>query len=261
MVHRGDAPGVVLSPHPDDAVLSAWSALRHAGGALVVNVFTAIPPVGVVGPADRLLGATDSAAHMQRRLDEDGKALALAGCARTNLGLTDAQFREGPIDADDVREAIERAMPDAGWLCVPAGLGAHRDHSVVREAGLAIARASGIPVALYADLPYAVEWGWPHWVTGLEPRPFLVPDARWDRDLAGISVGRERLRSRVQPLSSEEQGRKLQALETYLTQFAWLNAGPLDRLRNPEVLGFELRWDVVAPEDRQASPMSGAGGS
>jgi LmbE family N-acetylglucosaminyl deacetylase len=261
MVNHGDAAGVVLSPHPDDAVLSAWSALRRAGGALVVNVFTAMPPTGVVGPADRLLGATDSAAHMRRRLDEDGVALALAGCARTNLDLMDAQFRDGPLDVDQVRDAIERAFREAGWLCVPAGLGGHGDHVVVREAGLAIAQASAIPVALYADLPYAVEWGWPHWVTGLEARPFLVPDARWDRDLDGVSVGRERLRSRVQVLPPEEQASKLEALEAYRTQFAWLNAGPLDRLRNPEVLGFEVCWDVVAPGKRQESPRSGAGGS
>ena len=25
---------------------------------------------------------------------------------------------------------------------------------------------AGIPVDLYADLPYAVVYGWPHWVTG-----------------------------------------------------------------------------------------------
>jgi len=38
--------------------------------------------------------------------------------------------------------------------------------------------------------------------------------------------------------------RKLAALQCYETQFEALNAGPIDRLRNPAVIGFELRWSI-----------------
>src|SRR5262245_40938761 len=244
MRHDGAAPGVVLSPHPDDAVLSAWSALRRADDVVVLNVFTGIPDDGVVGWADRSLGATDSAAHMRLRLDEDAAALPLAGCDGVTLGFLDEQYRDDDASCDELRAAIGAAVRAAAWLCVPAGLGARGDHAVVRDVGLELAQEAAIPVSLFADWPYAIEWGWPHWVTGREHRPFLFPEARWDRDLDALPVPRARLDPRVESLADAEMARKLEALETYRTQFTWLNAGPIDRLRNPEVLGFELCWDV-----------------
>jgi LmbE family N-acetylglucosaminyl deacetylase len=249
MRHDEAGPGIVLSPHPDDAVLSAWSALRRDGDVVVVNVFSGIPEAGIVGRVDRMLGATDSAQHMRVRIDEDARALALAGRDRdrVNLGLLDGQYRETATSHTAIRDAIEQAAPAAAWICAPAGLGGHDDHTAVRDVALEMARDASLPLTLYADLPYAIEWGWPAWVTGAPPRPFLVPEARWDRDLDGMSVSRDCLLPRVEALEATEATRKLEALETYRTQFSWLNAGPLDRLRNPEVLGYELHWDVRAP--------------
>lgn len=240
----------MLSPHPDDAVLSAWSALRRRGEVVVVNVFTAVPGDGVEGRVDRLLGASDSPALMRLRLDEDRRALAQAGRDRVNLDFLDEQYRDGPTPVGRMRDAVDSTVPTAAWLCAPAGLGGHADHVLVRELALEIGRAGSVPVSLYADLPYAVEWGWPHWVTGRPPRPFLVPEARWERDLNAVSVPRDRLVPRVHAFGPSEAANKLRALETYRTQFTWLNAGPLDRLRNPEVLGYELHWDVLAPTGR-----------
>jgi LmbE family N-acetylglucosaminyl deacetylase len=122
----------------------------------------------------------------------------------------------------------------------------HRDHVVVREAALAIARARSIPVALYAELPYAVQFGWPSWVTGASPRDYLVPEARWQADLVTASVRWEDLVPRVTTLSDEEVRRKADAMRVYRTQFAALNSGPLGRLEHPEVIPFEVHWDILA---------------
>jgi LmbE family N-acetylglucosaminyl deacetylase len=240
------APGIVLSPHPDDAVLSAWSVLCRDDEIVVVNVFSGIPEPGFVGRVDRTLGAADSAEHMRLRIEEDARALALAGRDRINLDLLDGQYREGSASITAIREAIERVAPAAAWIYAPAGLGGHDDHTAVRAVALEMARDASLRVSLYADFPYAIEWGWPAWVTGAPQRPFLVPEARWDRDLDGASVSRDRLVPRVEVLGAGEATRKLEALEAYRTQFSWLNAGPLDRLRNPEVIEYELCWDVRA---------------
>ena len=137
----------------------------------------------------------------------------------------------------------QRSRPRPG-CALPTGLGGRGDHTVVRDVALDLAADAAIPISLFADLPYVIEWGWPHWVTGEPARPFLVPEARWDRDFDDLPVSRDRLEPRVEALGDAEATRKLQALETYRTQFTWLNAGPIDRLRNPQVLGFELRWEV-----------------
>ncbi|MEZ5141368.1 MAG: hypothetical protein R2726_02445 [Acidimicrobiales bacterium] len=97
---------------------------------------------------------------------------------------------------------------------------------------------------LYADQPYAAWAGWPHWVTGRPPRPHLVPEARWEPDLASLDVPRAALVVRPIALDEAEMAAKLAALRRYGTQFAALDAGPLGRLRNPEILGFEVHWDV-----------------
>lgn len=239
-----DGPGLLLAPHPDDAVLSAWSTLRAPGDVTVVDVCARPPAEGVLGEFDPVFGVTDSAALVRERLSEDRAALARAGREPVHLDLLDAQYRDAELSIATVRAAIEEAVPAASWICAPAGIGAHPDHIVVRESALAIARDSSIPVTLYADLPYAVQWGWPSWVTNAAPRPHLVPDARWRHDLRDASIDYDELVPEVHPLTPTESTAKLDALQLYRTQFAALNAGPLDRLRHPEIIRFEVHWRV-----------------
>jgi LmbE family N-acetylglucosaminyl deacetylase len=233
-------PGVVLSPHPDDAVLGAWTRLR-AGDARVCNVCTAVPPPGTLSDLDRLFGVDDSSDLVARRLTEDAAALQLAGCDGADaLGFLDHQYRLTPIAPTQLGLAVARSTNDASWLCAPAGIGANPDHVAVRNAALAIARERGTPIELYAELPDAVPFGWPGWVSGRSARPYLVPDARWTNDLPSNVA----LEPRPIALDAAEIACKLRALECYLTQLAALNAGPLDRITHPEIIGFELRWRV-----------------
>jgi LmbE family N-acetylglucosaminyl deacetylase len=240
MRHRRDGPVVVLSPHLDDAVLSAWSVLRRPGPVVVVNVCDGVPPPGALGPHDRVKGATDSAAFMALRREEDRAALALAGREPVGLGFLDAQYRHAGAALDPLA-ALRAAVPEAALLCAPAGLGGHADHVACREAAL----AAGVPVSLYADLPYAARVGWPAWVTGSDPRPHLVPEARWDEFLATASCGPEALTARVVRLEPEEVERRERALRTYATQFEVLDGGPIGRITHPAVRGYEVHWDVL----------------
>jgi LmbE family N-acetylglucosaminyl deacetylase len=244
VIHEPSGPGVILSPHPDDAVLSAWSALTRPGEVLVVNVCAAVPPAGTLGDFDPVFGVTDSSALLEQRRAEDAEALATVGRTSRNLELLEVQYRTETFTPQLVRAAVENAIDAVGWICAPAGIGAHPDHVLVRDAALAIARETGIPISLYADLPYAIWAGWPHWVTGREPRPYLVPEARWRADLASMGVPDGALVPRPIALGNAEAARKLAAIRVYRSQFEALNAGPLARLTNPEVIGFELHWDV-----------------
>jgi LmbE family N-acetylglucosaminyl deacetylase len=237
-------PGIVLSPHPDDAVLSAWTTLRAAADVRVIDVCTAVPADGVLGRFDPAFGVTESAPLMRERLLEDAEALAIAGRAATHLDFLDDQYRDVPLDAHALRDALATSIGAAEWLCAPAGIGVHPDHVVVRDVALTVAAERDIDVHLYAELPYAVNWGWPGWVTGIPPRPHLVPDARWRDDLRGLHFAYDDLSADVVRLDDDEVARKTRALECYRTQFEALNAGPLDRLRHPEIIRFELRWRV-----------------
>jgi LmbE family N-acetylglucosaminyl deacetylase len=235
----------VLSPHPDDAVLSAWTTLR-AGDPEICNVCTVAPPPGFVSDFDRVFGVDDSNLLVEQRLREDATALRVAGCREpVGLGFLDAQYRTEPMDLDGLTDAISRVTADAEWICVPAAIGAHPDHVAVRNCALGVAARSGIPTELYADLPYAVRFGWPSWVTGKSKRPYLVPDALWAADLDSVPLPISGLEPRAIALDDAEIACKVRALACYETQNAALDAGPIGRITNAEVIGFEVRWRVT----------------
>jgi LmbE family N-acetylglucosaminyl deacetylase len=181
-------PIVVLSPHFDDAALSCWSLIEAPGPLRVVNVFGGIPQPGQGGEWDRKLGIVDSAAHMRDRMEEDRAALARAGREAITLPLLDNQYGEAGVD---VRGALAPHLASSSAVYAPAGIGAHPDHVRVRDAAIALRP----DVRLYADLPYALRWGWEL------PREL---EQRW------IPVAIR--------LGEAQRVRKLHALRTYGTQ-------------------------------------------
>jgi hypothetical protein len=228
---------VVVSPHLDDAVFSAWHLLAGAGDVRVVNVFTSPPPEGAAPPRwDRLTGARDSVQRIRDRLDEDRRALALAGRTAVGLDFLDSQYRHGPLDASALEAALEHAA-GGGELVAPAGIGEHSDHVAVRDAALALG-ARGAAVSFYAELPYATEFGWPAWVDASEPEPFVDPDAYWSDAWAPL------FDARYAPipieLDEEAQRRKIQAMREYRTQFPALEGGDRRRLTHPTLVRYEV---------------------
>lgn len=223
---------VVLSPHLDDAVLSAFSVLRE--GARVVNVCTGLPEPGFVAGWDELTGATDSRRRMEERLDEDRAALGLAGIEPDGLDFLDEQYRSAPIDQAALNASIAEAVGDATEVWSPAGIGGHSDHVQVREAALAIGR----PVRFYAELPYAVKFGWPAWVTGGKEDPYLSVDVYWRRWLPKTL----HLEPRVRRLAPEEAEAKLRAMRAYRTQFPALDRGSVEFIAHPAVIAYEVSW-------------------
>jgi LmbE family N-acetylglucosaminyl deacetylase len=173
-----------------------------------------------------MTGATDSAARMAERLEEDKRALALAGCRAEYLGLLDSQYRKG------VRPDV-LIWPESGAaVLAPAGIGGHSDHELVRDTALALAGKH--EVSLYADLPYATMFGWPAWLTGDGPDPFRDVDAYWSHFVP------DGFEPRPVELDDAEQQRKIEAMRLYRTQFSMLEGGPLRRLTHPELVRFEV---------------------
>jgi len=242
---RSDGPLVVLSPHLDDAVLDCWSVLEGEPRPLVVNVFAALPPEGTLGRWDRITGAADSAQRMRERIAEDAAALAPLGIEPINLSLPEAEYRSPWEEPPPARlDALLAArVPEVSGVLVPAALGTNRDHRAVRRYGLAL-RAAGIPVTLYADLPYCIQHGWPSWVDGAPPDPYRDVDAFWATFVEGTGIELARQRARVVALDEARAAAKLAALRCYRTQLPALDGGPLAYLSNPRAHGFEVFWEL-----------------
>jgi LmbE family N-acetylglucosaminyl deacetylase len=217
----------ILSPHPDDAVLSLWHVLTGPGEVSVVNVFTGEPEATELGWWDMTTGATDPQSRAAERQAEDREALALAGREPVNLGFVDLQYRCGDLALETVVEAIAEAAPEGALLAPATVVADHPDHSLVREAALAL-RERGRDVSLYADLPHATRNG--------------VPDT-WSLDLNGADVPAADLMPEVHALDAAQEARKREAVERYRTQLAGLD-GLFDLAAHPERLRYEVVWPL-----------------
>jgi LmbE family N-acetylglucosaminyl deacetylase len=246
---RFDAPPLLLSPHLDDAVLDCWRLLAGAGELRVVNVFAGVPSAGRLAPWDAITGAADSAERVRERIVEDERALALAGRRAEYLGFLDAQYRS-PGGAPSVR-ALDRALAayvadGVARVYAPAGIGAHPDHLLVRRYACLLA-GRGVPVSLYAELPYCVRHGWPPWVDGREPDRLRDVDAFWSEQLAGVAGLPELRAARVVRLTDREADAKLAAMRCYATQLPALDFAAAGALCDRRVFGFEVGWELHGP--------------
>lgn len=233
---------VILSPHFDDAVLSCWHVLASADEVLVVNVFAGEPPAGALGWWDRLAGATDSAAAVRTRIEEDRQALALAGRAAVNLPFLDSQYRQSDQASGEIVQALRGVLIKDARIYAPASLGDHHpDHTAVRAAALAL-HAEGANVALYADLPHATLFGWPRWVLDGSSSEADPAGEGWATQLQDTGVAVERMVAATHRLSAEQHAGKLEAVLTYASQIATLQEVFGFSLDDPQMLGFEVDW-------------------
>ena len=132
-----------VSPHLDDAALSASVALGR-GGATVITVFTALPPAdSPVSWWDRLTGATSSVQRQRERLAEDAAALRLLSARGVHLDEPEALYRDSDPDLDRAVERMTGLLAQADEVWLPSAIGGHRDHMLARQAGLRAAVAAG----------------------------------------------------------------------------------------------------------------------
>jgi LmbE family N-acetylglucosaminyl deacetylase len=238
-----DAPALLLSPHLDDGVLDCWALLSGAGALNVVNVFAGSPAGGRLPLWDAITGASDSVSRMAERRAED--ALALQGASRQAhcLGLLDAQYRSPP--PPQLRE-LDRAVCEASHVYAAAGLGGHPDHLLVRRYARALL-AAGMAVTLYAELPYCVMHGWPHWVDGRPQDPYRDVDAHWRPFLDGVPELPGLRAGKVVRLSDEQAAAKLQAMRCYRSQLPALDYGGRELvLADPEIHRYEVSWTLTS---------------
>jgi LmbE family N-acetylglucosaminyl deacetylase len=241
-----EAPALLLSPHWDDAVLDCWEQLSGEEPLLVVNVFAGVPDAHIATPWDGITGASDAVARSRERMAEDAATLGRVGREPANLPFLDAQYRRGggPPPLSQLDGAVAAAAASVSHVYAPAAIGGHPDHRHTRRYALALAR-SGLPVSLYADLPYCILHGWPHWVDGRVPDPHRNPDAFWEPFLDGVD-GLGPLRDgKVTRLDDAAAAAKLAAMRAYLTQYPALDYGGRGLLADPEIHRYEVRWPIA----------------
>lgn len=258
-------PCIVLSPHPDDAVFSAWHVVSSPADVRVVTVFAAIPEAGVLTALDRVGGATESADRVRERLEDDREALALAGREPAHVPLPDVQYRAERnstlreaierepkqfislvasessvhLSPEELRAELGRFVDGDVLVYAPASIGGHPDHRDVARLGYQLA-LEGKRVRLYGDTPYFMRHGLPSWLTGAEN---AAADEYVEGELVVLASERK-LDRHVIELQPAEVKAKLEAAHRYETEFEPANADFGGVLADETAIRFEVYWTV-----------------
>jgi LmbE family N-acetylglucosaminyl deacetylase len=243
----------VVSPHLDDAVLSAWLVLGSSARARVVTCFAGLPESLAAGSWDSATGGPGGRSAVELRRSEDRRALARTGSEPVHLDVLDTQYRD-PSEDDHLPEVLagllEPQLRDVEEVWLPAALGAHPDHMLTRDAALA-ATSRHRRRYLYGDLPYAGQPGWPMQLTG-GVRDVLVhalsrgmrtptPSSLWRSTLAAVP-GTAWDSARLQRLTPAQRRAKYAAVSEYRSQLAALRCGPRNVLRRRRIFAYEVFW-------------------
>ena len=226
---------IVVSPHLDDAVLSATARLS-AGDAHVVTVCAGIPSeTADLSAWDEASGARNAADRAHERLREDDAALAVLGVTTTRLDELGQHYRGAPYDVDRVAAQLVPFLRGVREVWLPAGIGGHGAHEGTSRAGLAaVAVTSPDEVHLYGDLPYALAFGWPAAFEGL------------DAELRRLGHDPAHLTRSTWTLDDEQQARKRRAVRCYRTQLALLGMSADGRFADPSADCLELSWRLAS---------------
>jgi LmbE family N-acetylglucosaminyl deacetylase len=147
---------LVISPHLDDAVLSAGQFLAGRQDAIVATVLAGKPKDPLLQTAyDKTCGFTSSQEAVETRREEDHRALAYLGATAEHLEFLDSQYGTTDFDALTrvIRGLLDVHKPE--MLIGPLGL-VHPDHKMVRNAVLLAAHDFDGPAYLYEDMPSRV---------------------------------------------------------------------------------------------------------
>ncbi len=212
---------IYLSPHLDDAILSAGGLIHdQAKGGKRIEIWTSMS--GIPGGEELSdfakemhaeWGTTTARETVNLRRAEDRKAAATVGARSVHLDFLDCIYRRdeqgqplyhealyAPVHAHDaglparIAEVFRRNLKDDDVVVCQLGIGQHVDHLIVRAAAEMLDR----PLLYDADLPYLLNH---------------------PEELAGTTSA---MQSAVEPVSSNGLVAWFQAIEAYRSQLSTL---------------------------------------
>jgi LmbE family N-acetylglucosaminyl deacetylase len=148
-----EAYDLLLSPHPDDVVYSAFSILSDGLRRKVV----ATPfNVSDFSRLKRSLKLPREIVSLWRTT-EDRIVMRALGVQVTYLFLPDSLIR-GKREINGLERLTRRLSANTARIIAPLGVGGHADHIAIRDFALRQFRVKLVPeLVLYEDLPYAAE--------------------------------------------------------------------------------------------------------
>lgn len=147
---------LIISPHFDDAILSAGQFMAERPDTMVVTIFGGFPDASetVSTPYDFKCGFKNAQDAVSERRRENDAATALLNASKVDLDFPDGQYGEEVTELD-IAEVLQRIVDGGEYegIYAPLGLG-HPDHLKVSDAVLSL--DTDLPITLWEDLPIRV---------------------------------------------------------------------------------------------------------
>ena len=147
---------LLISPHFDDAVLSAGQYMADRPDCEVVTVFAGTPanPDKLKTPYDEKCGFDNARDAVGTRIRENEQALALLEATSINLEFCDSQYSQY-VGMADILHKLQNIIDSSDYemIMAPLGLG-HPDHLMVTDAVIRLNTEK--PIWLWEDLPLRV---------------------------------------------------------------------------------------------------------
>lgn len=150
---------LLISPHFDDAVLSAGQLLAGRPDADVVTIYAGKPSnLGMQTTYDAKCGFENAEQAMNARTIENDEALALLKANPIDLTICDTQYGYPRNEDEFIANRLLAAVPkdaDYEFIVAPLGLG-HPDHIQATQVAIIVAKRLKVQLYLWEDLPLRV---------------------------------------------------------------------------------------------------------
>jgi LmbE family N-acetylglucosaminyl deacetylase len=209
---------LAVSPHLDDAVLSAGGLIAARPGSCVLTVFAGVPArYDGLTEWDAGCGFAVGDDVVAIRRQEDQRATARLGAETRWLDFVDTQYESTYPDPQEIAAAIRLQLQevDADTLVLPLGL-AHPDHQRTHDA-----------CAILLDNDFGLVEHWVAWADS----PYRMRHADL---LADRLESLQRRGFHLEPHGFTADGRKSAAVAEYPTQARGLGADSMADAARPE---------------------------
>jgi len=147
---------LLVSPHFDDAILSAGQFMAERPDTEVVTIFGGMPPSPekVVTAYDTKCGFKNAQDAVSERRRENDAATALLHATKIDFDFPDGQYGIETTE-QQIAEVLQRLVDgqDYEGIYAPIGLG-HPDHVKVANAVLSL--KTDLPIILWEDIPIRI---------------------------------------------------------------------------------------------------------
>lgn len=227
---------LIISPHLDDAALSCALRLRRGEVGLVATIFAGLPAVDAPRSSwDVITRAESARARVAQRRLEDAAAWGSIGLPHLHCDHVEGHSKH--LDLQTLGRNIAVIAGGFDHVLLPAGIGRHPDHQLVRDAAI-LALPSATRLTLYGELPYCAFYGWP------SPQEYLDVEAYWRGDVADIVSSRHANEPELTALGEDDRSWKQNLLAHYRTQIPAVSGGTLALFETSTMLDYEVEFPL-----------------